>query len=277
MDLLSWARSPWGESVLIHISWSLFWASLVGGLLFLLAHGGYMLFSQHRRRPSEEVDRMERERAGLPAHITRHGFVARAFHWVMAFSMLTLLLTAFLPIVGIRFAWVQWHWMAGLLLTASVIFHIFHATFVLDFWSIWVGPKDIPEFKAEMQREMGNEDAPGPRPGKYPLGNRLYHLVVMLAGLAVIGTGLLMLYRIRNPIVDRNPYLMTDPSWGLTYVLHGLAGVGFVGLIIAHIYFALRPEKLWITKAMVFGYITRRQYLEHHDPDRWKATPKAAS
>jgi formate dehydrogenase subunit gamma len=45
--------------------------------------------------------------------------------------------------------------------------------------------------------------------------------------------------------------------------------VGFVGLIIAHIYFALRPEKLWITKSMIFGYITRRQYLEHHDPDRW--------
>ena len=52
-----------------------------------------MLFSQHRKRPSEEVDRMERERAGLPAHITRHGFVARVFHWVMAFSMLALLFT----------------------------------------------------------------------------------------------------------------------------------------------------------------------------------------
>ena len=84
MDLLTTARSPWGESIFTHISWSLFWASLVGGLLFLLAHGGYMLFSQHRRRPSEEVDRLERERGGLPAHITRHGFVARAFHWVMA-------------------------------------------------------------------------------------------------------------------------------------------------------------------------------------------------
>ena len=46
MDLLTTARSPWGESVFVHISWSLFWASLVGGLLFLLAHGGYMLFSQ---------------------------------------------------------------------------------------------------------------------------------------------------------------------------------------------------------------------------------------
>jgi hypothetical protein len=86
MDLLTTARSPWGESIFTHISWSLFWASLVGGLLFLVAHGGYMLFSQHRKRPSEEVDRLERERAGLPSHLTRHGFVARAFHWVMAVS-----------------------------------------------------------------------------------------------------------------------------------------------------------------------------------------------
>lgn len=270
MDLLSWARSPWGESVLIHISWDLFWAALVGGLLFLLAHGGYMLFSQHHKRESSEVDRMEAARPGLPANILRHGFVARMFHWVMAFSMLALLLTAFLPIVGVKFAWVYWHWMAGILLTASVMFHIVHATFVLDFWSIWVGPKDIPEFKAEMAREMGREIG-GPKPGKYPLGNRLYHLAVMVAGLAVIATGILMMWRVRTDIVERNPYMLSDSTWGITYVVHGLMGVGFVGLVIAHIYFALRPEKLWVTKAMIFGTVTRRQYLEHHDPDRWVA------
>ena len=37
------------------------------------------------------------------------------------------------------------------------------------------------------------------------------------------------------------------------YVLHGLSGVGLVGLTMAHIYFAIRPEKIWITKGMVFG------------------------
>jgi formate dehydrogenase subunit gamma len=274
MDLLERMRSPWGESVLVHISWDLFWASLVGGLLFLLAHGGYMLFSQHRKREPSEVDRLEAERQGLPARITRHGFVARVFHWVMAFAMLTLLITAFFPIVGIRFAWVQWHWMAGILLTASILFHIVHATFFLDFWSIWVGPKDIPELKTEFMREIGREDVPGPRPGKYPLGNRLYHLAVVVAGLAVIATGLVMMARIRNSLIERNPYWMSDQAWGLTYVLHGLAGVGFVGLVIAHIYFALRPEKLWITKSMIFGTITRREYLEYHDPDRWVADKK---
>lgn len=270
MDLLTWARSPWGESVLTHISWDLFWAALVGGLVFLLAHGGYMLFSQHHKRDAAEVDRMEADRAGLPATILRHSFVSRVFHWVMAFAMLSLLLTAFLPIVGVKFAWVYWHWMAGILLTASIMFHIVHATFVLDFWSIWVGPKDIPEFKAEMAREMGKEIG-GPKPGKYPLGNRLYHLAVMVAGLSVIATGIVMMWRVRTGLVERNPYILSDATWGITYVVHGLMGVGFVGLVIAHIYFALRPEKLWITKSMIFGTITRREYLEHHDPDRWVA------
>jgi len=269
MEFVTRALSPWGESIFTHISWSLFWASLVGGLLFLLAHGGYMLFSRHEKRPEAEVDRMEAERKGLPAKIPRHSFVARIFHWVMAVSMLVLLFTAFLPIVGVRFAWVYWHWMAGLLLTASIIFHIFHAIFAMDFWSIWVGPKDIPEMKAEFLREVGKEP-PGPKPGKYPLGNRLYHLVVMIAGLLVVATGILMMYRVRTPVFDRNPYLFTDSTWGVTYVLHGLAGVGFVGLVIAHIYFALRPEKLWITRSMLLGWVTRREYLTHHDPDRWK-------
>jgi hypothetical protein len=78
------------------------------------------------------------------------------------------------------------------------------------------------------------------------------------------------MWRVRTPIVNRNPYLFSDQTWGLTYVLHGLAGVGFVGLVIAHIYFALRPEKLWITKSMIFGWITRRDYLTYHEPERWK-------
>ena len=95
----------------------------------------------------------------LPAKIERHSFMARMFHWVMAASMFTLLFTAFLPIVGVRFAWVQWHWIAGLVLTGAIIYHIIHATFFLDFWSIWIGPKDIPEFKAEMMRELGKDVA----------------------------------------------------------------------------------------------------------------------
>ena len=271
MDVLTWGRSPWDQPILTHISWDLLWASLFAGVAFLVAHAGYMVLSAHRKRHAAETDAMEAVHAHLPERIVRHSMVARLFHWVMAASMFTLLVTAFLPIAGIQFAWVTWHWMAGLVLTASILFHIVHATFWMDFWSIWVGPRDIPELKAEVLREFGH-DVPGPRPGKYPLGNRLYHLAIVAAGLSVVATGLVMMVRVRTPFLTRNPYLLSDGTWGVTYVLHGMAGVGLVGLVIAHVYFAVRPEKWWITKSMLLGWITRRQYLEHHDPDRWEVS-----
>jgi cytochrome b subunit of formate dehydrogenase len=207
----------------------------------------------------------------------RHTLAARLFHWVMAASMFVLLFTAFLPIAGIKFPWVQWHWMAGVVLIASIIYHIIHASFFLDFWSIWVGPKDIPEFKAEILRDLGHEDVAGPKSGKYPLGNRLYHLALVVTGLTAAVTGGFMLFRVRTPFFVRNPYLLRDFTWGVTYVAHGLAGVGLVGLVIAHVYFAVRPEKWWITKAMLVGYITRRQYLEHHEPSRWRVARTGAT
>jgi hypothetical protein len=188
MDFLTWGSNPWGQRILTHISWDLLWASMFAGIMFFVAHASYMILSAHRKRSAAETDALEAQYKNLPDKIVRHGGVARAFHWVMAASMFVLLFTAFLPIAGIRFAWVTWHWIAGLVLTASILFHIIHATFFLDFWSIWVGPKDIPEFKAEILRELGH-DVPGPKPGKYPLGNRLYHLAIVFAGLAAVGTG----------------------------------------------------------------------------------------
>ena len=268
MDLLTWGRNPWGQWVLTHISWNLFWGSLFAGILFFVAHASYMFLSAHRKRGAAETDALEAKYKNLPPKIERHSLVARAFHWVMALSMFTLLFTAFLPIVGIRFAWVTWHWMAGLVLAASILFHIIHASFWLDFWSIWVGPKDIPELKAEIRRELG-EDVPGPKPAKYPLGHRLYHLTIVIAGLAAVATGMFMMVRVQTPLFTRNPYLFGDGTWGVVYVTHGLAGVGLVGLVIAHVYFAVRPEKWWITKSMIFGWVTRREYLEHHEPSRW--------
>jgi hypothetical protein len=36
-----------------------------------------------------------------------------------------------------------------------------------------------------------------------------------------------------------------------------------------HVYFAIRPEKLDITKSMIFGSMSRDFYLQEHDPERW--------
>ncbi|MGC4085434.1 MAG: hypothetical protein QM736_25760 [Vicinamibacterales bacterium] len=34
MDFLTWGRNPWGQRILTHISWDLFWAALFAGLIF---------------------------------------------------------------------------------------------------------------------------------------------------------------------------------------------------------------------------------------------------
>jgi cytochrome b subunit of formate dehydrogenase len=247
------------------------WVSAIGGLLFLIVHAIYV---QVAAKPGAGHSAgapgiSSPEAARIPERVARHSFGARFFHAIMALSMLALLVTAFLPKVGVQFAWVKWHWIAGIVLAISVVYHIIHASFWLDFWSIWPDSQDREDARNRIKLALG-QSAPQPKKfAKYPLENKLYHLIVMLAGLAVVGTGLFMMKRVRTPFFTRNPYLFGDMTWGWMYVLHGLAGIGFVALVTVHIYFAIRPEKLFITKSMIFGTISRENYLEHHDPQRW--------
>ncbi len=107
IDFLTRGISPWGQSVFTHISWDLLWVSFFAGVVFLAAHSVYMLLSAHTKRAASEVDALEAKLKGLPENIQRHSLAARMFHWIMAASMFTLLFTAFLPIVGVQFAWVR--------------------------------------------------------------------------------------------------------------------------------------------------------------------------
>jgi cytochrome b subunit of formate dehydrogenase len=279
LNLIQWATSPWGQNVPIHISWTLLWVSAIGGLLFLIVHALYVSIwaKPAAAHSAASVNVSGAVAAQIPERVARHGLSARLFHAIMALAMLALLFTAFLPKVGVQFPWVTYHWIAGIVLSISVLYHIFDAFLSLDFWSIWPDKVDIEDAGRRMKRALG-QAAPEPRKfAKYPLENKLYHLVVMLAGLSVIVTGLFMMKRVRTPFFSRNPYLFGDMTWGWMYVLHGLAGVGFVALVTVHIYMAIRPEKFFITKSMIFGWMSRENYLEHHDPSRWPATEQDAA
>jgi cytochrome b subunit of formate dehydrogenase len=240
----------------------------IAGLLFMIVHALYVgIFAAKKTFAKNDSPAVV---ASVPERVPRHSFVARAFHWVMALSMFALLITAFLPKVGIKFDWVTYHWIAGLVLTASVLFHIFHASFFLDFWSIWPDKIDLRDARRRLLRSIGKEAPPPDRFAKYPLENKFYHFVILLSGLGVIATGVYMMKRVNTfGILTRNPYLFGDMTWGMMYVLHGLAGVGLIALIMVHVYFGVRPEKLPITKSMIFGYMSRDFYLEEHDPQRW--------
>ena len=267
MDIIQWAIDPWGQRVPIHIAWFLIWVAIIGGLLFLMVHAVYVRYFPTAKQFAK--DDPVQIQSQLPDQIPRHSLAARLFHWIMAASMLTLLFTAFLPRVGFKFDWVTYHWIAGAVLTASVVFHVIHASFVLDFWSIWPDKIDVQDAFRRSVRFMGGTAPPPRKFAKYPLENKLYHLSIVAAGLSVIGTGMFMLFRVRTIFFPRNPYLFSDMTWGLMYVLHGLAGVGLIGLIVVHIYMAIRPEKLAITKSMIVGSMSREFYLKEHDPHRW--------
>ena len=275
MGLVEMARSPWGQDVPIHIAWILIYVCAIGGLAFLIVHAVYVRYFAKQEEFAGTVS--PQLAAAVPPRVKRHSLAARMFHWIMAAAMLTLLVTAFLPKVGVQFNWVPIHWIAGLVLTASIIFHIIHASFFMDFWAIWPNKEDLEEGSNRMKRALG-QDAPAPRRfPKYPLENKMYHGVIVLAGLAVILTGVFMIFRVRTGILPRNPYLFGDMTWGLMYVLHGLAGVGLIGLVMVHIYFAMRPEKFVLTKSMVFGTLPKEYYLSHYDGERWVVSESSMS
>src|SRR5262245_31593373 len=127
MNILQWAIEPWGQTVPIHIAWFLIQVALVGGAAFLIVHATYIRFFARKKEWSGTA--RPEVIAAIPERVPRHSRVARGFHWLMAASMFTLLFTAFLPKVGVEFPWVTYHWIAGTVLTAAVLFHVVHASF----------------------------------------------------------------------------------------------------------------------------------------------------
>jgi cytochrome b subunit of formate dehydrogenase len=270
MELFQVGTDPWGQEILIRISWGLLTVAFWAGIAFVLFHAVYAVVWKPKLA-AEKGGATSGAEANVPEKVVRHSGAARMFHWVMAASMLVLLATGFLPIVGLEFAWLNIHWISGLILILCILYHIVHASFFLDFWSIWILPKDLMEAVQRTRRQLGQAVEVG-KPGKYPIDHKLYHLAVSVFGLIVSITGLLMMFRIDTPIVPLNVELFTAANWGTVYVLHGFSSVLFVTLTITHIYFAVRPEKLWMTKSMVFGSVSREDYLTHHDPKKWVVT-----
>ncbi len=266
MDFVTWGRNPWGQDVLLHASWGLLEVAAVAAALVAIVHA---IAAARRPRATATDAALAPPGFEVPARVERHPAAARLFHWVMAAAMLVLLATAFLPVIGVPFAWVTLHWVAGLVLSAAIVHHAIDSPLRQDFWSIWPNGDDLRDISNGVQLAAGLR-APTPRrPGKYPAANKLFHLLSLVAGAVAIGTGLLMLKRVRVPFLTRDPYLFGDQTWGVLYVLHGLAGIALVGLTLVHLYFALRPDNWRTTRSMFAGWIAGSDYLTHHDPEKW--------
>ena len=263
MEFLRRALNPWGEDVPIGVSWDLIWAAVIIGAVFVVVHA----LMVPKKVGTAEID--EDEARGLPDKLQRHKPGARGFHWSMSATMFALLITAFFPVIGIQFPWVTIHWIAGVLLILTVIYHIYHVFAKQDFWTMWIDRRDVEEGKLGLKAAMGKADAERPRSGKYPVDQKMFHHVAMIATLGAVVTGVLMMFRVDNFLLPMNTYMFSDTAWGWIYVIHGVCGIGLIFLVIAHVYFAIRPEKRWMTWSMINGWIDRERYLQNHDPARW--------
>jgi formate dehydrogenase subunit gamma len=198
--------------------------------------------------------------------LTRHLLSDRIFHWITAASVLALLATSLLPIMGVQFSWISVHWIAGIVLTAVILFHIVRATFWQELRSMWVSAYDI---KAALT-SLNPVGLTKLKPGKYSFAQKFIHLGFTVFTFVAIGTGLVMMVKIDTPFWTRDPYWLESATWGWVYVAHGLSTLAFVTMVMLHIYFALRPEKLLYTRSMIKGWITYDEYRQHHDSGRWK-------
>jgi formate dehydrogenase subunit gamma len=183
--------------------------------------------------------------------LIRHSGFDRLFHWVTAATMTVLLATSLLPVVGVRFAWYQWHWIAGVILTVVIAAHAIRALF-------WQRLRTMAPNAADFSG----------RAGKYTAAQKLMHLGWTVAVLVAIVTGLFLMVKAGVPFLERDPYLYTLKTWGMLTLLHDLAALLSVFLILVHVYFAILPEKRAYLRAMVSGWVRRGDLKDGHDLDR---------
>jgi len=156
-------------------------------------------------------------------------------------------------VLGIKFNWVVVHWIVGIVLTVLVLFHIVRSLF----WQrikcmFWVSAKELT----------------GKSVGKYTIAQKLMHHAMTVMIMAAVITGCLMLMKMDTPLWKRDPYTLSQATWGVIYVIHGAAATLAVTLVLLHVYFAIIPEKRMYLRAMIKGWVTREELAAHHEPPR---------
>ncbi len=252
MDIATYKNDVWGREVFLGASWDLLWVVLVLAFVFIAGHALVMAAKKRAEKPSSDGPQ-----------VTRHAKIDRAFHWIMAVSVFVLMVTGIFPIIGIEFSWLTIHWIAGLVLTAAVVFHIVRSIFWQDLKTMWFSASDL--------KEPFDDSV---KPGKYSAAQKSMHAAVTVLTILVIGSGLVMFAMIDTPWWDRTNSL-SESTLGWMFLIHGLSTLALIGVVCLHIYFGLRPEKLFYTRSMLKGWISEDELKANHDPEQW--TPKESA
>ncbi len=97
-----------------------------------------------------------------------------------------------------------------------VLFHTIRALF-------WQKLKCMFAFSAD--------EITGKKVTKYSVAQKLMHHAMTLMVLAAVITGCLMLMKMDTPLWKRDPYTLSQATWGVIYVIHGAAAVSAITLV----------------------------------------------
>jgi cytochrome b subunit of formate dehydrogenase len=140
--------------------------------------------------------------------------------------------------------------MAGLVLTGTVLFHLFRVFAVHGVGKMMPVPDDV----RELLRDVRGAGHAGLTDAKYDAFQKGYHAAAALAVLVLVLSGLLMLAKIDTSLWRRDPSILSDQTWGIVYVAHGAASMALLFLFILHVYFAILPEH----RAFLFSMLNGR-------------------
>jgi len=270
MEVFRVSRDVYGREVLQGMSWDLVWLFLAAGVVFAIAHALYRRLLAPGVASAGGRAEMSGQEGAAQGRVVRHTLAARLGHWLVAACVLVLLATSLLPVFGVEFAWVTAHWVSGVVLVALVATHTLRSLPPRRLRRVWIGRADLAEMAAVARIALRRSRRPPPLPGKYSPAQKLIHHAFALVVLAACVTGLMMLAKVDTPWWERNPYVFSDATWALVYVLHGLATLLLIPMVLVHAYFALRREKRPFLRAMARGWFSRAEYESHHDPQRWE-------
>lgn len=221
--------------------------------------------------------------------VERFTATQRASHWIMAVSVFVLMLSGFLmmnPDVTIRafvgVSWLDLHVLFSLVLIGYVVFHVGHVAYKGTWKAMWIGRREVEDLIVRGKNLVGVVDE-YPRQFEYPSAQKFLHLGVTVSTLAIVGTGLVILRRVDVPVLwDATrefsvlgvhfSHATGEPGWGLvtwSFVFHDLFAILLVGLVLGHVYFAIRPDEWGITRSMVTGHVTVDTYAEKYSPNSW--------
>ena len=140
MGLITWGQNPWGLDVPVHIAWSLCGCRCLPGWRSWLFMPSGFVSAPGPRPPSEAIP--PETASCIPENVPRHS--CRPGYSIGSWPPPCDAALFGLPAQGRpALSWVNIHWAAGFVLTLSIVFHIIHAVFFMDFWSIWPGKADL--------------------------------------------------------------------------------------------------------------------------------------